>query len=61
MSKHIEITVSANADLDDCLAEAAAEYISEHPELRGYDLSPRWANEDREQVVLTVPAWAVEA
>jgi hypothetical protein len=60
MTQHIEITVNANPDADDCLAHAAAEYVSEHPELAGYDLSPRWADDDdREQVVLTVPGWAV--
>jgi len=56
MTQSIEITVRANPDLDDCLAGAAEAYISEHPELTGYDLAPRWADEDdREDVVLTVP------
>jgi len=59
MSKSVTVTVAANADLDDCLAGAAAEYIEEHPELAGYDLEPRWADEDRETVALTVPSWAV--
>lgn len=58
MSKYIEITVAANADLDDCLKGAAEAYLEEHPDLAGYDLSPRWADEDsRETVTLTVPAW----
>ena len=52
------ILVTANPDLDDCLAGAAAEYIGEHSELEGYDLSPRWSDEDdRRYVELTVPAW----
>ena len=52
----VTITVSANADHDDCLAGAAAEYIEDHPELAGYDLSPAWGDEDRETVALRVPA-----
>lgn len=57
-SKSIEITVAANADADDCLAAAADEYIAEHPELTGWDLDPRWAADDCEEIALTVPAWA---
>lgn len=57
MAKSIEITVRADADLDDCLTGAAKAYIEEHPDLAGYDLSPRWADDDREMVALTVPAW----
>lgn len=60
MAKSIEITVSANEGADDCLAEAAEAYISEHPALEGYDLAPRWADDDRESVVLTVPRWVVD-
>ena len=61
MSRSVTVTVTANPDEDDCLAAAEREYISEHPELRGYDLSPRWTDEDdRETVDLTVPAWVVE-
>ena len=56
----IAISVRADADQDDCLAAAEQEYISEHPELSGYDLDPRWGDGDRETVVLAVPAWAVE-
>lgn len=61
MSKHIDITVKANADADDCLADAAARYIARNPELRGYDLSPRWTDDERETVTLTVPRWHYEA
>lgn len=60
MEKSIEITVAANADLDDCLEGAAEAYIEEHPELEGYDLAPRWTDEgSRETVILTVPGWSV--
>lgn len=56
-----EITVPADPDQDDCLADAAAEYICTHRELRGYDLSPRWADDsDRETVTLSVPDWYYE-
>lgn len=62
MSQSVEITVRANADVDDCLADAAESYIAEHPDLAGYDLAPRWTDDkERETVTLTVPAWAVEA
>lgn len=51
------VTVRANPDHDDCLVEAEAEYQAENPELRGYDLRPRWFDSDREEVDLEVPAW----
>ena len=55
------VTVRANADLDDCLTGAVDEYIAEHPELSGYDLTPRWTDEsDRSTVDLTVPVWALD-
>lgn len=61
MAKSIEIVVRADADQDDCLSAAAASYVEEHPELGGYDLAPRWQDEDdRTLVVLTIPAWAAD-
>lgn len=59
MSKNIEIRVPAKQyeDEDDCLQAAAADYAEQH-DLQGWDLSPRWADEQREEIVLTVPAWA---
>lgn len=52
------IIVPADPDLDDCLAGAASAYIEGHPELAGYDLSPRWVDEgERTHVALTVPEW----
>lgn len=60
MTTSVTVTVQADPDQDDCLAAAAAEYIEEHPALAGYDLAPRWTDEDdRTTVDLTVPAWAV--
>jgi hypothetical protein len=55
------ITVHADPDQDDCLSAAAAEYVSDHPELDGWDLEPRWSDESRERVSLTVPDFAVAA
>ena len=49
------ITIPANADADDCLAEAVERYLAAHPEAAGFDLDPRWADETRETVALDVP------
>lgn len=54
MTNYTTITIRANADADDCLAAAVEEFVDEHPEASGYDLSPRWKNEDREEVLLDV-------
>ena len=50
-----EVTVDADGDADDCLAAAAKEYADAHG-CAGWDLAPRWASEEREAVILTVPA-----
>ena len=55
MTQYTTVTVTADADQDDCLSAAASEYISEHPECAGYDLSPVWGDDDRETVQFTVP------
>lgn len=60
-TKKATITVSANPDLDDCLQGAVDEYVAEHPEAAGWDLDPRWGDEDRETVELTVPVVEAEA
>jgi len=53
------VLVPSNADEDDCLTAAADTYLLDHPELQGYDLSPRWTDDDtRESITLTIPAWA---
>jgi hypothetical protein len=63
-STHMTIRIPTrpeHADHDDVLAAVAAEYVEDHPELEGWDLSPRWdGGEDgqREAVLLNVPAWA---
>lgn len=58
-SPETTITVPANPDLDDCLTGAAEAYIAKHPALRGYDLAPRWADETRESVTLTLPRFPI--
>jgi hypothetical protein len=59
--RSVEITVPANADADDCLSDAAEAYIAENRSLRGWDLAPRWTDETRETVTLSVPRWHYEA
>lgn len=61
-NKPVTITVSAAQyeDHDDCLTAAAEDYISEHSDLEGYDLDARWADDQRDEILLTVPAWSVE-
>lgn len=62
MAKSIKIVVAADADQDNCLAAAAEAYIEEHPALAGWDLAPQWEggeDGDREQIVLSVPEWAI--
>lgn len=56
--KHTTISIDAARyiDSDHCLADAAADYVSDHPEARGYDLAPRWADEQRDRILLDVPA-----
>lgn len=57
---HLTLTVSAKdyEDADDCLA-AAARDVAGDLDLVGYDLSPRWADEDRDAIALDIPAHAV--
>jgi len=49
------ITVPANPDSDDCLTDAVDAYVAEYPEVAGWDLCPRWTDDDRETIELTVP------
>lgn len=51
----LEVTVPADTDADDCLAAAAEAYVLSRPEAEGWDLEPRWEDETRERVVLSVP------
>lgn len=53
--KTIEIKAAQYADSDDCLAAAERDYAEAH-DLEGWDLSPRWADDERETILLSVPA-----
>ncbi len=55
------ITVPADADQDDCLTAAAERYLADHTDLAGWDLAPRWTDDERETVTLTVPQWHGDA
>ena len=57
MTNTIKITVSSApyADHDDCLAEAAAEYAADH-DLEGWQVEACWLDDERDEIVLTVPA-----
>jgi hypothetical protein len=51
----IEVPAAQYADLDDCLAAAEADYLSEHPAAAGYELCARWRDCEREIILLDVP------
>lgn len=53
----ISIPAAQFADFDDCLA-AAADAIADDLCLQGWDLSPRWADDAREEILVDVPSWA---
>ena len=59
-ARTVSVPASRYEDEDDCLSAAAADYIAAHPSLAGWDLSPRWVDEQRDEIEMTVPAWAVE-
>lgn len=62
MSKHVTIRISSNIyeDCDDCLEAAAADFVRDRPEALGYDLSPRWGDEDRTSILLDVPRHSLD-
>jgi hypothetical protein len=51
----ITIDAAPFADHDDCLG-AAADFAAAHG-LEGWDLDPRWEDDQRETIVLAVPEW----
>lgn len=57
MTMTMTITVDAQQyeDYDDCLAAAATD-VADERDLHGWDLSARWADDDRNQIALDVPA-----
>lgn len=52
--REIRIDARKYENHDNCLAAAAAEYARGHG-LQGWDLTPRWADNSRAEIVLTVP------
>lgn len=50
----IRIPSKAYEDFDDCL-EAAAEAERERRGLEGYDLCPRWEDDERDYILLDIP------
>ena len=54
----IKIDAARYADYEDCLAAAADDYAAAN-DLAGWDLSPCWADDQRDTIVLTVPATSV--
>lgn len=55
MHTTIRIDARRYTDHDDCLAAAAADAAREH-NCPGYDMSPRWEDEQRDTILVDVPA-----
>ena len=58
MSKTITVSSKRYEDSDDCLAEAAADYVRNHDDVRPWQVTAEWeGGEDgeRESILLTVP------
>lgn len=53
----IRIDAARYEDEDNCLAAAAADY-SRHHGLDGWILDPRWEDNQKDVILLTVPSWA---
>lgn len=51
----VRIDAKQYEDHDDCLTAAANDYAEAH-DLVGWDLAPRWEDNQRDVIVLTVPA-----
>ena len=53
----ISVPSSQYEDCDDCLSAAQDDYISDHLELEleGWELNPRWSDDQREEILLDVP------
>ena len=56
----VHIDATRYQDEDDCLMAAATDYAAEH-DLAGWDLAPRWLDDQREVIVLTVPVTPISA
>lgn len=51
----IRIPAAQFADEDDCLAACAAK-VADERQLKGWNLAPRWADEQRNEILVDVPA-----
>lgn len=54
MSKQVKIAAAKYEDQDDSLQAAADDYAAAHDQA-GWDLDPKWEDEQREVIILTVP------
>lgn len=56
MSKQLIVDARKYQDEDDCLAAAERDAQVQYG-LEGWDLDPRWEDDQRERIVLTAPEW----
>lgn len=54
----LRLSARGYEDSDDCLAAAAAD-VADNRGLEGWDLEPRWEDDERDHILVTVPDWAV--
>lgn len=55
MNTTIKVSAAKYTDHDNCLTAAATDYVAAHPEANGYDMSPRWEDDQRDVILLDVP------
>ncbi len=56
----IRIPAAQYQDFDNCL-EAAADDVAADRGLQGWDLNPRWEDDQRDTILIDIPAWAARA
>lgn len=56
----IRIDAARYEDEEDCLSRAAID-IARERELIGWALGARWENDERDGILLDIPAWAMRA
>lgn len=57
MAHHtIRVPAARYEDYDDCLTAAAHDAADEYG-IHGYDMDPRWADDDRDEILLDIPLW----
>lgn len=57
----ITISAAQYADYDDCLGAAASDVVAALGLPDGYDLAPRWTDEQRDTITMTADARDVDA